>query len=98
METLTKEFLIKKLDSFHRDVKKEFDTIRVEMAAKEDFESLAEITSNAFADVTERFTTLETKISTIDTKVDTLVRFNHQHQIDVLRDDMRIVKTKLGLA
>lgn len=48
--------------------------------------------------MTERFVGLETKVTEIDTKVDTLIRFNHQHQIDILRDDMRIVKTKLGIA
>ncbi len=103
METLTKEFFVEQFDSFRTDVKKEFGLVRAE--TKEGFDEvhkeiaeLTERTSSAFTGMTEQFIALETRVADIDTKVDTLVRFNHQHQIDVLRDDMRIVKTKLGIA
>ena len=102
METLTKEFFVEKLDSLHQEtssIRSDINSLHQETSSiRGNIESLAEITSKAFTGMTNRFVTLETKVGEIDTKVDTLIRFDHQHQIDVLRDDMRVVKTKLGIA
>lgn len=118
METLTKEFFVEQFDSFRTDVKKEFDSVRSEMATKkdleslrkefdslrekmatkEDIESLAEMTSRSFTTVALDFVRLEAQVHTLEEKIDTFVDIDYRGQIDVLRDEVRVIKTRLGIA
>lgn len=65
---------------------------------REDIESLAEMTSRSFTAVNLDFVRLETRVNSLDNKVDDFVSIDYRGQIDVLRDDMRVIKTQLGIA
>lgn len=75
----------------------QFASIRVEMATKSDIEELATYVQRGFTDVTIRLTHLDERLIRVEDSTDLLVRSNFQGQVDHLRDDMRLVKTKLGM-
>lgn len=71
----------------------QFASLRAEMglmATKADLEELATYVQRGFSDVTLRLVRVEES-------VDFLVKRDFQGQIDHLRDDMRLVKTRLGM-
>jgi hypothetical protein len=93
LESLRKEF-----DLLHTEMVTKTDFNREVSSIREDIESLAEMTSRAFTTVNLDFVRLETRVNSLDKKIDDFVSIDYRGQIDMLRDDMRVIKTQLKIA
>ena len=68
---------------------------------EEKFSEMGGIVSNALATVEARIDGVEARLDRVDERLDRIENrliATHERDIERLRDDMRLVKTKLGMA
>lgn len=91
-----RQFIVEQLGALRGEMATKADIASL----KSDLESISDDLVSLGLAVASRFELVATKadLARVEEKVDLILRLDFQTQIDRLRDDVRLLKTKVGLA
>jgi|CXWK01.1.fsa_nt_gi hypothetical protein len=103
----TMQTLERKIDLLTETLTNHIDYVGKNMATKSELDDLAISVKNGFDRVDERFAQIDVRFEQIDARFDQMDRRldrienvsvgNHERRIENIEDDIRLIKTKVGL-